>query len=142
MKHEDLFKIYQSKLQWIDRRLTPECLEIYEDTVESWKHAKEVAFSMYQELRLDCEDGIPLLKDCLSRNEEQIRDIPPYKFDNGYECPCCGILQYRGHDFPVYIDDYGMSDFIVFGGNEIQISSLGGECDWYYPIDLILDKIN
>ena len=53
----------------------------------------------------------------------------PYKFDNGYECPCCGILQYRGHDFPVYIDDYGMSDFIVFGGNEIQISSLGGECD-------------
>ena len=142
MKHEDLFKIYQSKLQWIDRRLTPECLEIYEDTVESWKHAKEVAFSMYQELRLDCEDGIPLLKDCLSRNEEQIRDIPPYKFDNGYECPCCGILQYRGHDFPVYIDDYGMSDFIVFGGNEIQISSVGGECDWYYPIDLILDKIN
>ena len=142
MKHEDLFKIYQSKLQWIDRRLTPECLEIYEDTVESWKHAKEVAFSMYQELRLDCEDGIPLLKDCLSRNEDQIRDIPPYKFDNGYECPCCGILQYRGHDFPVYIDDYGMSDFIVFGGNEIQISSLGGECDWYYPIDLILDKIN
>ena len=142
MKHEDLFKIYQSKLQWIDRRLTPECLEIYEDTVESWKHAKEVAFSMYQELRLDCEDGIPLLKDCLSRNEEQIRDIPPYKFDNGYECPCCGILQYRGHDFLVYIDDYGMSDFIVFGGNEIQISSLGGECDWYYPIDLILDKIN
>ena len=142
MKHEDLFKIYQSKLQWIDRRLTPECLEIYADTAESWKHAKEIAFSMYQELRLDCEDGIPSLKDCLSRNEEQIRDIPPYKFDNGYECPCCGILQYRGHDFPVYIDDYGMSDFIVFGGNEIQISSLGGECDWYYPIDLILDKIN
>ena len=142
MKHEDLFKIYQSKLQWIDRRLTPECLEIYKDTAESWKHAKEIAFSMYQELRLDCEDGIPLLKDCLNRNEEQIRNIPPYKFDNGYECPCCGILQYRGHDFPVYIDDYGMSDFIVFGGNEIQISSLGGECDWYYPIDLILDKIN
>ena len=142
MKHEDLFEIYQSKLQWIDRRLTPECLEIYEDTAESWKHAKEIAFSMYQELRLDCEDGIPSLKDCLNRNEEQIRNIPPYKFDNGYECPCCGILQYRGHDFPVYVDDYGMSDFIVFGGNEIQISSLGGECDWYYPIDLILDKIN
>ena len=141
MKHEDLFEIYQSKLQWIDRRLTPECLEIYEDTAESWKHAKEVAFSIYQELRLDCEDGIPSLKDCLSRDKEQIRDILPYKFDNGYECPCCGILHYRGYDFPVYIDDYGMSDFIVFGGNEIQISSSGGECDWYYPIDLILDKI-
>ena len=142
MKHEDLFEIYQSKLQWIDRRLTPECLEIYEDTAESWKHAKEVAFSMYQELRLDCEDGIPLLKDCLSRDEEQIRDIPPYKFDNGYECPCYSILHYRGYDFPVYTDDYGMSDFIVFKGNEIQISSSGGEWDWYYPIDLLLDKIN
>jgi hypothetical protein len=34
-----------------------------------------------------------------------------------------------------------MSEFIVFEGNEIQVSSIGGECDWYYPIDLILDKI-
>ena len=141
MKHADLFDTYQSKLQWIDRRLTPDCLKIYEDTAECWKHAKEVAFSMYQELRLDCEDGIPSLHDCLIQDEEKVRNIPPYNFENGYECRCHGIIHYRGHDFPLYIDDYGMSEFIVFEGNDIQVSSIGGECDWYYPIDLILDKI-
>ena len=141
MKHADLFDAYQSKLQWIDRRLTPDCLKIYEDTAESWKHAKEVAFSIYQELRLDCEDGIPSLHDCLIQDEEKVRNTPPYKFENGYECRCHGIIHYRDHDFPLYIDDYGMSEFIVFEGNEIQVSSIGGECDWYYPIDLILDKI-
>ena len=141
MKHADLFDTYQSKLQWIDRRLTPDCLKIYEDTAESWKHAKEVAFSMYQELRLDCKDGIPSLHDCLIQDEEKVRNTPPYKFENGYECRCHGIIHYREHDFPLYIDDYGMSEFIVFEGNEIQVSSIGGECDWYYPIDLILDKI-
>ena len=96
---------------------------------------------MYQELRLDCEDGIPSLHDCLIQDEEKVRNIPPYKFENGYECRCHGIIHYRGHDFPLYIDDYGMSEFIVFEGNEIQVASIGGECDWYYPIDLILDKI-
>ena len=141
MKHADLFDTYQSKLQWIDRRLTPDCLKIYEDTAESWKHAKEVAFSMYQELRLDCKDGIPSLHDCLIQDEEKVHNTPPYKFENGYECRCHGIIHYREHDFPLYIDDYGMSEFIVFEGNEIQVSSIGGECDWYYPIDLILDKI-
>jgi hypothetical protein len=141
MKHADLFDTYQSKLQWIDRRLTPDCLKIYEDTAESWKHAKEVAFSMYQELRLDCEDGIPSLHDCLIQDEEKVRNTPPYRFENGYECRCHGIIHYRDHDFPLYTDDYGMSEFIVFEGNEIQVSSIGGECDWYYPIDLILDKI-
>ena len=141
MKHANLFDTYQSKLQWIDRRLTTYCLKIYEDTAESWKHAKEVAFSMYQELRLDCKDGIPSLHDCLIQDEEKVRNTPPYKFENGYECRCHGIIHYREHDFPLYIDDYGMSEFIVFEGNEIQVSSIGGECDWYYPIDLILDKI-
>ena len=141
MKHADLFDTYQSKLQWIDRRLTPDCLKIYEDTAESWKHAKEVVFSMYQELRLDCEDGIPSMHTCLIQDEEKVRNTPPYKFENGYECRCHGIIHYRDHDFPLYIDDYGMSEFIVFEGNEIQVSSIGGECDWYYPIDLILDKI-
>jgi hypothetical protein len=141
MKHADLFDTYQSKLQWIDRRLTSDCLKIYEDTAESWKHAKEVAFSIYQELRLNCEDGIPSLHDCLIQDEEKVRNTPPYKFENGYECRCHGIIHYRDHDFPLYIDDYGMSEFIVFEGNEIQVSSIGGECDWYYPIDLILDKI-
>lgn len=141
MKHEDLFEVYQSKLQWINRRLTPECLKIYEDTAESWKHAKEVAFSMYQELRLDCEDGVPSLHDCLIQDDAKANTIPPYKFNNGYECYCRGIIHYREHDFPLYVDDYGMTTFIVFEGNEIQVSSIGGECDWYYPIDLILDKI-
>lgn len=59
MKHEDLFYSYQSRLELINRRLEPETLEYYHETAESWEHAKYIAFSMYQQLRYYCEDGIP-----------------------------------------------------------------------------------
>ena len=41
---ETLFGLYQSKLDWINRRLEPKTLEFYKETAESWKHAKEIVF--------------------------------------------------------------------------------------------------
>ena len=65
MKHEDLFNEYQDKLKWIDRRLTPDCLEFYKDTAESWKHAKEVAYEALQKgLAYVC---VPCSNDYLNR---------------------------------------------------------------------------
>ena len=36
----------------------------YDETAEAWKHAKEVAFQMYQQLRYFCDEGIPKYSDC------------------------------------------------------------------------------
>ena len=139
MKHEDLFNEYQDKLKWIDRRLTPDCLEFYKDTAESWKHAKEVAFQMYQRLRYLCEDGIPT-QDCFKYSNDL--GIKALTSDDGIEYPCIGILSYRGHEFPIYNDDYGMSEFIVVNDYTVAVADFGGAPDWYYMVDKILDKIS
>lgn len=35
-----------------------------------------------------------------------------------------------------------MQDFIIINGREIIVDSCGGDVDWYYEIDRILDKID
>lgn len=136
---EDAFRIYQQNLEWIDRRLDPQTAEFYGETPETWKHAKEVAFSMYQDLR--CLLGpTPRLSGHLNR--EKCEGIPPYTFEgNPTEFPCVGVLEYRGHEYPVYNDDYGMSWFAVVDGRSIQVDSFGGETDWYFELDRIIDRI-
>lgn len=140
MKHEDLFREYQNKLDWIARRLKSDCLEFYNETAESWKHAKEVAFQMYQHLRYFCEDGIPKYSDCFYYSSDL--KIKPYKTEDNTKFPCIGILKYRGQEFPIYNDDYGMSNFIVINKLPITVDSFGGETDWYYIIDKFIDKID
>lgn len=133
------FQRYQGRLDWINRRMDPGVLEFYGERIEDWKHAKEVAFLLYQDFR--CLFGfIPSLDECLNR--EKKAGIPPYKFEgNDTEFPCEGVLEYRDMEFPVYYDDYGMSLFAVVNGVSVQIDSLGGETDWYYEFDKILDRI-
>lgn len=143
MKHEDLFAVYQRMLEWIDRRKESDTAEFYKESPESWAHAKEVAFQMYQTLRHRCDDGTPsLYKDC--KIDESRKDaFPPYKHEGGTtEFPCVGTFRYRDMEFPVYNDDYGMSYFTVCDGHDLQIDSFGGEMDWYYVLDKYIDKID
>ena len=140
MKHEDLFREYQNKLDWINRRLEPDCLKFYGETAEAWKYAKEVAFQMYQQLRYFCEDGIPKYSDCFYYSSDL--KIKPFKTEDNTKFPCIGLLKYRGQEFPIYNDDYGMSNFIVINKIPITVDSFGGETDWYYIIDRFIDKID
>ena len=138
MKYEDLFNKYQRTLEWIERRRKPDTLEFYEETAEAWAHAKEVAFTMFEDLRLYFET--PSLRTCMDR--ERASEFPPYKpegSDNAF--PCIGVLKYREREYPVYNDDYGMSYFIVVNGYPLQVDSFGGETDWYYELDRIIDEI-
>lgn len=52
--------------------------------------------------------------------------------------PCMGSFKYRNQVFPIYADDYGMTDFteIKVKDKWIQIDTL---YDWYYAIDLYYD---
>jgi len=139
MKHEDLFNIYQHTLDWIDRRMTPETAKFYGENLESWKHAKEIAFNMYQDMRGYCEDGYPHNHEVITI--EGIEKYGPYELDNDYKCAVVGVLRYRGLELPVYCDDYGMCDFIVYDGKTIEVDSFGGPTDWYYVLDKYIDKI-
>ena len=133
-----LFDVYQRKLEWIDRRLKPDTLEFYGESAEAWKHAKEIAFSMYQDLRGYLSGEYPSLWKMVDR--EAADDVPPYVID-GTEFKCLGVLAYRDRKFPVYDDGYGMAAFIVCDGRRIQVDSFGGEGDWYYMVDKMIDRI-
>ncbi len=102
MKHEDLFNEYKQKLNWIDRRLQPDILKAFNDKAEYWKHAKEVAFGMYQHLRYFCDDGIPT--NCIDYKTD-VSNIPDYILDET-SFKCIGILSYRDLQFPVYNDNH------------------------------------
>ena len=134
------FDHYQSILEWIDRRQQPETLEFYDkDRKEYWHHAKEVAFMMYQNLRHLLGDT-PRLHDLIDK--ENAKDVPPYKFKDGVgEFPCVGVLKYRDREYPVYDDAYGMSWFVVVDDRSIEVDSFGGETDWYFELDRIIDRI-
>ena len=142
MKHDDLLAVYQRMLEWIDRRMDPDMADFYHESPETWGHAKEVAFQMYQDLRYLCEGGIPSIRGDRMIDESRKGDYAPYKQEgNPTEFPCVGAFTYRGREFPVYSDDYSMSEFVVCDGREIQIDSFGGETDWYYMLDKYIDGI-
>ena len=144
MTEKELFELYQSKLEWINRRLEPETLELYKETAETWKHAKEVAFDMYESLR-SLMGLWPDSREHFDYTNKLIAAYKPYEIKNDdgttAEFPCIGLLKYRGNMYPIYNDDYGMQDFIVLDGREITVSSFGGGTDWWYELDRIIDKI-
>ena len=138
MTHKQLFNKYQNMLDWINRRLEPDSLKFYEESAESWKHAKEVAFTMYQDIRHYVEGGIPNDEECFDYSSKLIAAYKPYKD----QFPCIGLLKYRDQTWPIYSDDYGCQDFIVIEDDyQIPVCNMAGCLDWYYELDRIIDKI-
>ena len=137
MTHKQLFNKYQNMLDWINRRLEPDSLEFYEESAETWKHAKEVAFDMYEELRYHVRGGIPEANKSFFYDKDLVESIPDYED----QFPAIGILKYRDNEYTIYNDDYGMQSFIVVDGQQITVDSFGGGIDWWYMLDQIIDKI-
>ena len=75
---------------------------------------------------------------------EPREDLPPKIFSNGYECKCFGIITYKGCKYPVYTDDDGMQDFIIYRFyNEkheieeynIPVQNFAGYVDWWFELN-------
>lgn len=136
MRHEELFDAYQKELEWIKLRLLERNLEFYHEDAGDWKHAKEAVFHVYENLRHLCEDGAGYS----SVLNPPKRRAPAYKDEHG-KYRCVGVVSYRDESIPVYCDESGMNEFMVYQGHHIQFTSAGGETDWYYEVDYFKDKI-
>ena len=133
------FDQYESTLEWIDRWRQETALRFYNDQKDYWRHAKEVAFSLYQGIR-PLLGELPALNDLLDRS--RAGEFPPYRFEGGDAgFPCVGVLKYRDGEYPVYDDEYGMNRFVVVDGHSVQVESSYGETDWYFELDKIIDRI-
>lgn len=136
MKHNELLSEYERQLEWVNIRTKEKTLEFYGEDASAWKHAKEIAFHMYENLRYLCEDGAGFPTSLTQPK----RRIPAYKHGKN-KFPCVGVVEYRRETIPVYSDDYGMRLFMVYQGHEITYDSIGGMTDWYFEVDRYKDKI-
>ena len=75
---------------------------------------------------------------------KECSNLKPYIFDNGYECLCFGYFDYEGNIYPIYSDDYGCQDFIVYRYHDknnqikeyaIPVQNIGGILDWTFELD-------
>ena len=124
LTHKDLFNLYQNKLDWINRRLEPDTLEFYNETAEAWKHAKEIVFDWYQDMRYFCEDGYPG-QECFDYNNKLIAAYKPYEItnDNGIttKFPCVGLLKYRGNTYPIYDVEEKVFKYMKVNSNAFEL---------------------
>lgn len=76
-------------------------------------------------------------------------NLPSRIYKNGYECQCVGIITYKGYKYPVYSDDYGCQDFIVYRylddnnvyqEHEITVRNMAGFLDWWFELNRMKDE--
>ena len=79
-------------------------------------------------------------EELFTRREPTKTEIEKYKIKGEY--PVVGIFEYRGESSPIYCDDYGQQEFLIYKGKELSGGSFNylPEYDWMYVIDGYLEK--
>ena len=89
-------------------------------------------------------DEEPIWEEVFTRCDE----IPPKVYDNDYKCGCYGYITYKGNIYPVYTDDNGCQDFIIYRyidekgeikEYEIAVMNMAGILDWWYELNKMKD---
>ena len=92
-------------------------------------------FSDFQTMKHYIED-----EDIFKCRNPTKHEIKKYKIEGNF--PVVGILEYRDELIPVYNDDYGQQEFIIYKNKEISGGSYNyfPEYTWMYEIDSYLEK--
>ena len=78
-----------------------------------------------------------------------VDNLPSRVYESGYECKCFGIIAFKGHKYPVYSDDYGCQDFIIYcyldtngiyQEHEITVRNMAGILDWWFELNRMKDE--
>lgn len=137
---ETLFKTFIYKMINICARKGHYLSDEYynEEEIKKCDNTAYAYFSIYEDMMIAV--SMPYLGELLDKK------------DNKHKCsidkdknifPCIGTVTYRNKKFPVFLDDYGMDEFLeIKTPNGVrQVSTL---YDWYYLVDeyLYLDPIS
>ena len=127
MTFERLLEIHENNLAWIKRQqaLGNKLKKSY------WQGAAEIESVLFSKLKLECDDYDPTK---LSRPATEADKI---KFDIEFNKPDM-ILEYRGHELPIYSDDHGQCYFTKF--NNVVWSGAVYDCTPEYDFCDFADK--
>ena len=138
MEFIEILEKYENDIDYVNRMLSPKCLSFYKKTKEYWAGYKRAVYNWFQFMKLECN----FKPETEEISEEESRNLIYVDEFNNYYFPF-QWLKYRGEKIPVYSDDYGQQDFIVYKGKSFYGGSYNFESrfDFCSFIDTIKDKI-
>ena len=136
MEFIEILEKYEDDIKHANRMLNPECLSFFKKSEDYWNGYKKACYNWFQ-LMKEYTHFIPQTR---KPNEEELQMI---YIDNGISYEPVSILEYRGEEIPVYCDDYGQQEFIIYKGNIYNggAYNITAEYDFCAFIDNIKDNI-
>jgi hypothetical protein len=111
MSFEEILERYENDINYANRMLKPESLSFFKKTVDYWKGYKRASFKWFQDMKLEL-NFIPETQKLIKEESHEYIYVDEF---NNYYFPY-KLLLYRQEKIPVYSDDYGQQDFIVYKG--------------------------
>lgn len=138
MEFQELLEQYENNIQYANRMMTPESLSFFKKTIDYWNGFKHANFKWFQTMK-DYSNFKPFTREPKKKEKEELR----YTNMNGDIFEPCAILEYRNEIVPIYNDDYGQQEFILYKDNIISggTYNLMADYDFCHEIDRIKDGI-
>ena len=138
MEFKEILEKYEDDIKYADRMLEPRCLSFFKKSEDYWKGYKKACYSWFQ-MAKECVHFTPLTREADEEEKEQLKYI---ENDTVYE-PIF-ILLYRGEEIPVYDDDYGQQEFIIYNGEHYSggTYNFAAVFDFCSFVDRIKDNID
>jgi len=139
MEFKEILEKYENDIKHVNRMLNPDCLSFFKKSVEYWKGYKKACYNWFQQMKECCEDFNPKSR----KPSKEEKDKFTYISESGCKYEVVAILEYRNEIIPIYCDDYGQQNFIVFKGEEYcgGAYNICSERDFCAFVDCIKDEI-
>ena len=138
MEFKEILGRYENDIEYANRMLEPKSLSFFKETKEYWQGYKRASFKWFQYMK----NKIEFFPETQAMTEDEKIDNIYVDAFNNYYYPH-QWLYYRGEKVPVYSDEYGQQDFILYQGKECYGGAYNfcPECDFCAFIDEIKDGI-
>lgn len=139
MDFNELLEKYENDMVHVARMTKADSLSFFKKSKEYWDGYKKACFSWFQHMKNEI-GFIPKIKQL---TEEEIR-VHKYIDESKQEYFPYKALVYRGEIIPIYMDENGQQDFIVYH-DKIYCGgayNLAAENDFCFFVDKIKDEID
>ena len=139
MEFKEILEKYEDDIKHADKMLDPKCLSFFKKSEDYWQGYKKACYSWFQSMK-EYTDFVPQLREPTEKEKEEFTHW--WYETNTLQKPD-RILEYRDEIVPIYYDDYGQQEIVIFKGEIISGGAFNtmAEYDFCAFIDRIKDNI-
>lgn len=140
MEFKEILKKYEDDINYADRMLEPKCLSFFKKSEDYWKGYKQACYSWFQ-LMKQFTSFVPQTR--IPTEEEKQDYLHWWSVTDTTQEPD-RILEYRGETVPIYFDDYGQQEILIYKNEYCPGGAFNSmaEYDFCTFIDRIKDNID